>query len=82
MADGQTGRLPVLSLPFTLVSGWTAVALNGMLYGFALPLSTAPFLLAVYLCLGALNARTRWRKPYLNLELPAAPEITYERAGR
>ncbi len=62
------------------LSGWTAVALNGMLYGFALPLLTAPFLLAVYLCLGALSARTVWRKPYLNLELPAAPEITYERA--
>ncbi|MFZ4702478.1 MAG: urea transporter, partial [Candidatus Methylumidiphilus sp.] len=62
------------------LSGWMAVALSGMLYGFALPLLTAPFLLAVNLCLGALSARTRWRKPYLNLELPAAPEITYERA--
>ena len=62
------------------LSGWAAVALSGMLYGFALPLLTAPFLLAVYLCLGALSARTGWRKPYLNLELPASPEITYERA--
>jgi len=70
----------VFALVGSCLAGWMAVALNEMLYVFVLPLLTAPFLLSVYLCLGALSVRHTWRAPYLSLEQPATPEIAYERA--
>lgn len=75
---GRAGFL--FALAGSGLAGWMAVALNGMLYVFVLPLLTAPFLLAVYLCLGALSVRHTFRAPWLNLEQPATPEIAYERA--
>jgi urea transporter len=68
------------ALAGSALAGWLAVTVNGLLYSFALPLLTAPFLLAVYLGIGALSTRSRWHVPYLNLDNPAAPELAYERA--
>ena len=75
---GRAGFL--FALAGSALAGWIVAALNGLLYVHALPLLTAPFLLAVYLGLGALSTRQVRRKPFLNLEHAAAPEIAYERA--
>lgn len=61
------------------VAGWLGAALSVLLAPFHLPLLTLPFLLAVYLWLGALASRSDAGEPKLTLESPQSPELAYER---
>lgn len=59
-------------------SAGMAMALGSLLQGWHLPLLTLPFILAVWLWLGALGSRQVNAAPTLLLDAPSAPEISFE----
>ena len=69
----------LLALAGGALSAWLAVAQGSLLQPVYLPLLTLPFIVAVYLWLGALSARATTAPPYLTLESPAVPELSLER---
>lgn len=70
----------IVALAGGALAGWMSVALASSLQGLHLPLLTLPFILTVYLWLGALSSRTKLAAPILLLDAPSAPETSWERA--
>lgn len=68
-----------MALAGAAMTGWWVVVLGVMVSPLHLPLLTLPFLLAVYLWLGALGARPATSMPQLTLDQPQPPELAYER---
>ena len=62
------------------LAAWLALALGTVLQPLQMPLLTLPFIVGVYLWLGALAARAENRAPRLVLDAPDAPERSYEQA--
>lgn len=74
------GRLSfVVALIGGALAGWIAIAFGSALQGLHLPLLTLPFIVAVWLWLGALGQRSTAAAPSLLLDAPSAPEASYER---
>lgn len=74
------GRLSfVVAVIGGALAGWIAIAFGSALQGLHLPLLTLPFILAVWLWLGALGNRRTLAAPTLLLDAPSAPEASYER---
>jgi urea transporter/murein DD-endopeptidase MepM/ murein hydrolase activator NlpD len=69
----------ILALAGGALAAVLAVAQGTLLLHFHLPLLTLPFIVAVYIWLGALSARGASSAPYLILESPAVPELSIER---
>lgn len=69
----------VMGLAGAAITGWLVVVLGVAVSPLHLPLLTLPFLLAVYLWLGALGARSATSVPQLTLDQPQPPELAYER---
>jgi urea transporter len=69
----------ILALAAGALAAWLAVAQGTLLQSFYLPLLTLPFIIAVYIWLGALSTRATTSPPYLTLESPTVPEVSMER---
>jgi murein DD-endopeptidase MepM/ murein hydrolase activator NlpD len=73
----------VASFCTALVAGvlavWFGLVFAPAFHLFQLPLTTLPFVAAVFLCVGALASRAKAGAPWLMLDQPTMPERAYER---
>ncbi len=70
----------ILAMLAAAISSLLTVAVQGMLQIYGLPVLAIPFLLTTLAFLMAMRNRTASTPPYLLLESPALPELSYERS--
>ena len=69
----------VVALFGSALSALLAVAIARISLSYGLPVLTMPFVLATLIILAGLSRRAILRPPYLLLDRPALPEVSYER---